>query len=552
MAIINDISIDSNGNIRRTGDAHNQASPGYYTVLELHRFLQDLADNQSETGDDLISIIRANPSSRSTDNIIEILSPYNIDDDLSEYIYDGSIIQDNGNTIYDGIVNFGDATYIQIIQNGSVISNDFWNNNGGLNSNAAAGISHRFMVKVRNGGSDIDFRRLIGLSREYGFTYAEFSINGSTRGNNVLALSENIDLNNSTAVGIISGYSTITNISAGYNLIDLDNGNGLLPYYSLWNRDGHSINDFYEYAKYLTRRGSTKSLYGIDADIFRGITHEISISGGSGTFVEPEQISWFDGTAQLLAVDNTDASLASKIWVQLLTGMIATNSTQLSGANGSLSITNGIPISKTIPPVFIGQSTGTSLIGSFGLGIKATDLIESDSLIDLNDTKQIPPNIQTFTVSGLVSGEDTVLVTQNDGFDNIDYNQFAANGLQTMGSNTLVITTTIPTDTPSSGTIRAFNGTSYDRIVYNSYTNDTFTLAGTLANAISNGANVFVSYIDEVSSGSSSIYSAKYITDRSLVVNVRDGGVSPIKPFKTSATFGNGGGSVTAIRTTDE
>jgi hypothetical protein len=32
---------------------------------------------------------------------------------------------------------------------------------------------------------------------------------------------------------------------------------------------------------------------------------------------------------------------------------------------------------------------------------------------------------------------------------------------------------------------------------------------------------------------------------------VRDGGVTPIKPFQTPATFSSAGGSVAAIRTSD-
>jgi len=59
-----------------------------------------------------------------------------------------------------------------------------------LNSDSTQGISHRFMLKVREDGVDIDSRKLIGTCRRMGNTYSEFRINSTSRGNNVLALKE--------------------------------------------------------------------------------------------------------------------------------------------------------------------------------------------------------------------------------------------------------------------------------------------------------------------------------------------------------------------------
>ena len=42
----------SNGNIRYIGDDHDGASPSYATVIEFHRWLQDLADDASSSGDE--------------------------------------------------------------------------------------------------------------------------------------------------------------------------------------------------------------------------------------------------------------------------------------------------------------------------------------------------------------------------------------------------------------------------------------------------------------------------------------------------------------------
>jgi len=167
----------STGDIRYTGDGHLGAAPSYATVIEFHRFLSDLADDASSgTSDDQHDITDDTSSDRSTDNIITLLGAYNIDDTSSQHLYDGSIIQGTGGTqkFYDGIVNFGTpGIRIQIIQNGAVLTDDWWNVVGlgspgqttGLNASAANGITHRFMIPTRVAGADIDGRRLIGISR---------------------------------------------------------------------------------------------------------------------------------------------------------------------------------------------------------------------------------------------------------------------------------------------------------------------------------------------------------------------------------------------------
>ena len=96
MAIADDFSIAINGDIRYTGTTSN------YTVIALHRWLGDLMDDAAASGNDLLDITDATASERSTDNIITLKSPFNIDDVAAQHLYDGSIIQATGATIYDG------------------------------------------------------------------------------------------------------------------------------------------------------------------------------------------------------------------------------------------------------------------------------------------------------------------------------------------------------------------------------------------------------------------------------------------------------------------
>jgi hypothetical protein len=283
----------SSGNIRYTGDDHSGASPSYVTVLEFHRWLQDLADDAVATGDDELDITNTDPSRRSTDNIVTLINGYNIDDNAAEHIYDGSIIQDAGATIYDGIVNFGNSdVQIQLIQNGAVLADDWWNYDGaGLNADANSGISHRFMIKVRASGSDIDGRKIIGTARRFGYTYSEFSINATSRGNNVLALTDSLDLNNETSIGTVAGWTDINNKKEGYSAIDVDNNGTPEYYYSEWDKDVYTINQFYERMKWLTRDGESTTLYGLPGELFRGITHEIAYSSLTGTFDEGNPVA---------------------------------------------------------------------------------------------------------------------------------------------------------------------------------------------------------------------------------------------------------------------
>lgn len=555
MAIQDDISVATNGDVRYTGSAHGAGGAGYYSVIELHRLLGDLADDASASGDDLLDITNDTPSDRSTDNIITMLSPYNIDDELSEHLFDGSIIQADGDEIYEGIVNFGNrGIHIEIAQNGANIANTFWNTivNGetekGLNWDTGAGISHRFLVKVRSGGVDIDGRRLLGKNREFGFTFGEFPINGTQRGNNVLALSHGADLNNETAEGTVAGWTNVTN-TEGYRAIDVDNDSTPEYYYSEWDKDVQTINDFYERMKWLTQRGSAETIYGLSGDVFRGITHEVVVDTPTGAFDAVEPISWTGGTGQMFAINSPTAG--TKLWMQLLTGVIPTDGQVITGGTSGATVAVDTTVTaKDLSFPFVGASTGSSIIGSFGLGIEGTDLSATDKVTDLDGTLRVPPNYVTFSVGGLVIGEDRVLVTPEAG-GVIDKTQFSLDGAVTAGASTVTVAGAIPTDTPTAGVLRVFNGSTFSRVTYTGWNGSDFTGCTGTPDA-SNGADAYLAYIDVLASSTTETFTGVYGADRPLFIRVRDGDNTPIKTFETTGTLGSAGGSTTAIRTSDE
>jgi len=563
------------GNIRYIGGDHDGTggTPSYATVIEFHRWLQGLADDAIAAGDDELDITNTLPSQRSTDNIITLINDYNIDATAAEHLYDGSIIQNGGDDIYDGIVNFGNAAVqIQIIQNGAVITDDWWNyNSAGLNADATSGISHRFMVQVRSGGSDIDSRRLIGTCRRFTYTYSEFTINATARGNNVLALTDSSDLNNQTASGTVSGWSAGFSNTEGYANLDVNNDSTDEYYYSEWNidRGTYSINDFYEYMKYLSREGSGSTMYGLSGELFRGITHDITVVQSTGTFVEPELLSWGSGgtagTGQLLAINSVSA--ATHIYIQLLTGAAPNGS--ITGATGVASVTSYLE--RTISKPFCGASTGSAIIGAYGLGIIPADLSSSDSLTNLAGTVLSPPNYVTNTVAGLVSGEDRVLVAPYDGSSTdpngdpaINKDQLSlATALTADNATSVVVTEAIPDYTPASGYIRVTDNNGFERRLHYSAVNTgtkTFTIDTTDGNedfgtvSASSANDVYIAYIDLLASGTTATFTSVHASGAgamNLVIVVRDGGATPIKQYIAPWTQTDSNSTSTVIRTGD-
>lgn len=149
-------------NIRYIGDDHTGTAPSYATGIEFHRAIQAFADDASYAGNDELDITDPDPSARSFDKLFTLQNLWNIDDTAAEHLYDTTIIQDGGNTRWDGIqVVAPVGTKLQVLQNGSIIADDFWNEDGGINSDPSNGVSHRFLLKTRTGGVDIDGRRFV-------------------------------------------------------------------------------------------------------------------------------------------------------------------------------------------------------------------------------------------------------------------------------------------------------------------------------------------------------------------------------------------------------
>lgn len=558
MTIADDFTVSVSGDIRHA------SGTDHYTVLELHRFLQALAYNATASGDDIIDITSTTPSERSTDSIITLLGAYNINDAAAEFLYGGSIKQGSGGTetLYSGLKVLGAVnninTQIQVVQNNALYdATPFWGTqaSGGYNGDATSGVLLRILIKTRTSGADIDGKRVRVQARHWGDTYDFFQVTlGESE--SVAAIGTTPDAQNTTLQATVTAYTHVTN-TEGYQSINLNNGNGAQPYYSKWtygsNDSGNKLKGVWEFIKDLTRTGTVKTIHGLNGELFLGITHQWAYNNeASGPYTEDSTLTWPTGTGKLLALK--DDGTTGTMWIQLLTGIAPTNGTTITSGS-TTSTVNGSVTSRTIPKIFLGSYTGT-LIGAFGIGVDSDDLTASDTVQDLLGVTQTPPNIVTFSVSGVIVGEDYILVGPKGTGNDFETDQLLLNTtLNSAGVTSIVSTTAIPSDTPQSGTLRIILNTGiHRRIAYTSWTGSTFTIGSTDfsgANAATANNGIYITYIDKLAESTTESFSTIYDTSRSLYIRVRDGGASPIKTFESPGVLGSAGGSAVASRISD-
>ena len=550
MAWLDDFSFDfATGNLRHVSGATR------YPVIDMHRGLQFLAAQATKSGDDLLDITDLFvPSKRNSDTDIELLGSVNVDATMVEFMYGGSIGWDSNAERYSGLAlsgSFNADALPQVIQNNVKLTN-YWGFS--FSPDAGLGYAVRIMVLSRTGGADIDGGRVRGQSRGYGYQFrlgrTVLGRNESVCGIGAIA----VDTFNSVAIGDVATYADITN-TEGYQLIDYNNLNGDNPFYMQWTRGSRTNLDVYNRIKWNTRDGSAETLYGLSGELFLGITHEIPVDTPSGTLVEPEELSWTEATivstGQLLATDSTTA--ATKLYVQLLTGVIPTDGTVLTGAGAGTVTVNGSAIEKALGAESVAGNFTGSWITAFGVGMATGDVSTTDSLLDLLSVPQSPPNNQNVYVGGLISGEDYVIIGKSiDGGNTINKSEYAAAAGNTTGNGTIEVKTSI-TNVPPAGFVRISNGVGDDLYPYSSVSGTTFTLdAVTLTDTYTEDANVYPTIIDMTADNTFLNNTWVYTGDVDLAGQALDSGVSPTKAFPIKGTFGSTGYSVSVVRNPDE
>lgn len=350
------------------------------------------------------------------------------------------------------------------------------------------------LLRIKEGGVDIDSKAITVFVREWGELYSHFEITLTTAGQNAVPLGTSLDLNNESAVGVVEDNQdgTTASIAVAYSFsspyqYDIGDGNGNQSYDCQIDCDGQSLADVYEVCKYWARRTSSKQLE-VNSD---------------GTFINGEAYIGADDTYSPVVV---------------------------------------APFGTFAGGKFFGAQ-GVYFINLHG------DDAQAFQLIDNGGTTRNPPNYQAFTVAGLASGDRVAVyeeTAQGSGLV-LKTQQTLRAGANT--ANEIEVTVDIPADTPGSGSVIvvADDGTEIS-YAYTSWTGKIYsvTIAGS---TYSGGQNCYAPYILEQSSGASvSETSTIYVVNRYVVTKVR---IAGILPFVTSGEYTNTGYSATAIRTTD-
>jgi hypothetical protein len=217
----------------------------------------DKQDDGQAAGDDLLDITIDTPFDRSTDQIVTLNSPFNIDDAFARHLYDGSVSQtdpvEGRETLYSGLNLIGpvvSGTKYMILQDGKLLE-PFWGT--GINPEAAPSlVFSRHLVKSKEAGADIDGKRITVLARELGDQWRRFPVTLGTA-NSVAAIGNGSDIFNTTPDATLAAIADITNVE-GFQDIDIDKIANVEEYYSQWGKGVNSINDVYEFSKYLSQR----------------------------------------------------------------------------------------------------------------------------------------------------------------------------------------------------------------------------------------------------------------------------------------------------------
>ena len=492
MTIATTFAIATNGAI--TGPAFVPGTDARFTTLELHQWLQDLADDAAPTGDDNVSILGANPSELAGKRnavrpmALTLLNGVNINDAASQWFKFGSIEQGSGasNVQYTGLKILGSlvaSSPVYIYQNGAKVTK-YWAD--------ADSSNFQILVKAKSTSSDTTLKDITVYSRKYGQTYSHFDVDLSPGGEQVAALSTAVDTNVDTG--------TMTAVAAA--------------------------------AYFSSAIGGTATPGTQSITLAYGDTTQ-DLGGGQGSLLHK-------GTITL-----ANSVTLANVYQALMWACSESSTITFNGVEGWRY--------RVLP----GQSYAENLAAPFGTyaggkwfvaqGWWLTGVLSADSknyqLVSHNGTVEIPPSSITVEIGGLVSGDYVLVARDNAG--TINDTEYTVSG--SSGATSLTVTG-LAADTPASGVVR-IDG---DRYTYSSWSGTTLSgLSPALSQTYSSVA-AFIPMIDAVASGATITSAAmQYSAPFTCRYRVRNGGGSPIVPFESTLSVTSTGGTGTAVRTAD-
>lgn len=484
MTIATDLEIQVDADLRSV------AGTAFYTTLELHAFLQDLADNASPSGDDNVSILGLNPcelaGKRNVNRpmALTLLNGVNIDDATSHRFYFGSIEQAGGNDLFTGINTIGSGLTGRshyVVQNGAKY-------NSGTKWWSAGPV--RALFKVKSAGALIDTGLLTVYSREWGYSFSHFDVDGSPGSEQVAALSVATDSNITRLTGNYTGGANTVTSTTPATVVTLTIGD------------------------------TTQSLGGV-SKLYKGT------------------ISW------------TGAARLSEVWQALQWLCNETSNGTINGLDGWRYRKLNAAYTDVLAAPF-GLLAGGKWFAAQGWWIDPASLNSLDlqgyTLTSHDGTAVAPPVAIAVAVGGVAVG-DYVLVGKDSGTGFNTTTGITATA--TAGATTATLSGTPASDVPTGAGYVRLGGNAH---TYTGISGAAMSgISPVIPGGGYAGASVWFPLVDTVADATSeSSGTFNYAADFTARVRVRKGGSPSIVPFETTFAVTAAGGSVNAIRNADE
>lgn len=366
---------------------------------------------------------------------------------------------------------------------------------------------------------------------------------------------------NSTSVGpAATAGITITFTSSTQ---DLNNGNGSVAYDVTINCNSNTIDDVYEYLKYVTRRGSSTTFLGTGhsetGDLYIAVGEQyITYETLTNTFTAGNTVT--GGTSGATATIVSDHG-STNLVITNIVGTFEEGENITEGTADADISTGGIENITSSKQSPFGTYAGGKFFGARGVWLSNVPGVDANNyqLIDSTGTDQIPPTTVAITVTNTESGDRVSIFRTTGDNEIINKQQFTVQQVHTAPVAYIrVLPGTVPADTPDTGSIRMVrrdgsgNIQGEEWLAFTAWTSggtyDEFTLSGTTSKDYDTNDTAFVPYIDEQATGTSVGTTISYVANRYVLTRVRIVGMIP---FKIKGEITTAGLTVPTIRASD-
>lgn len=225
-----------------------------YTVQAFYSWLQDTFDELDQLDDPV-------PMSAQTPTEYSLINGWDFGVAATDvrYLKTGAITRTSDDTVWANIYTLGtieSGTTLYVEQDGAVLS--------GIGDPAYSSGHIDCLIKVKDAGSLIDSGNLTVLARELGDLYDYFPVT-APNGRNAVPVATSADTNDD------SSGASVTGITLGYTgyTADINDDGADESYDTQIDCGGNTLLDTYRYLKYLTRRGSTTTVDGVQGQIYK-------------------------------------------------------------------------------------------------------------------------------------------------------------------------------------------------------------------------------------------------------------------------------------------